>query len=101
MGTPRSRSRSPTHAARGASPTRGADAPVSVTDIDPEAVRAALREFVQNLATAERDRVSETCPGFTQLWGLHHGHEMLWFGVTQTNSVVDGLVILAQPGFTL
>ena len=30
----------------------------SVADIDPEAVRAGLRDFVQTLANAERERVS-------------------------------------------
>merc|ERR1712168_676862 len=29
---------------------------ISVADIDPEAVRAALRDFVQQLATSEKDR---------------------------------------------
>ena len=50
----RSRSRSPF---RSLSPSR-MDGSVSVQDIDPEAVRAALRDFVQQLASAERERVS-------------------------------------------
>ena len=55
IGTPRSRSRSPTHA-RSLSPSR-MEQTVSVADIDPEAVRSALRDFVQNMASAERERV--------------------------------------------
>ena len=30
---------------------------MSVADIDPEAVRSTLRDFVQNMASAERERV--------------------------------------------
>ena len=33
--------------------------PFSVADIDPEVVRAGLRDFVQTLANAERERVSK------------------------------------------
>jgi rootletin len=29
---------------------------IDVADVDPEAIRIALREFVQNLANTERDR---------------------------------------------
>ncbi len=55
VGTPRDRSRSP---GRALSPSRAADTSVAVADIDPEAVRTALREFVQTMAGAERERVS-------------------------------------------
>ena len=40
---------------RSMSPSRF-DQSVSIADIDPEAVRLALRDFVQQLAGAERDR---------------------------------------------
>ena len=39
---------------RSFSPSRGGE--VNVADIDPEAVRVALRDFVQQLAGAERER---------------------------------------------
>jgi hypothetical protein len=33
---------------------------ISASDVDPEAVRMALRDFVNQLANAERERVSLT-----------------------------------------
>ena len=47
---------------RGLSPSRSRNdlsvQSFSVADIDPEVVRAGLRDFVQTLASAERERVS-------------------------------------------
>ncbi len=51
------RSRSLSPGRRSTSPSR-LEQSFSVADIDPEAVRAALRDFVQQLATSERERVS-------------------------------------------
>jgi len=57
-GSPIQRTGSPerTHSSRSrsVSPLR-----FSVADVDPEAVRAALRDFVQQLMSAERERVSD------------------------------------------
>ena len=39
------------------SPSR-MDAQIAAADVDPEMVRASLRDFVQQLAGAERERVS-------------------------------------------
>ena len=50
------RSRSPFRD-RSLSPSR-MDPSISIAEIDPEAVRCALRDFVQHLANAERERVS-------------------------------------------
>ena len=43
---------------RSMSPSRGMDAQIAAADVDPEMVRASLRDFVQQLAGAERERVS-------------------------------------------
>ena len=40
------------------SPGRGYDMQISAVDVDPEAVRMALRNFMTQLASAERERVS-------------------------------------------
>lgn len=37
-------------------------------DVDPEAVRAALRDFMSQLANAERERVSFLWSGETLIW---------------------------------
>lgn len=48
------RSRSPY---RSMSPNRMMEQTFSAVDVDPEMVRASLRDFVQQLASAERERV--------------------------------------------
>ena len=52
------RTASPSRILRSMSPSR--DVQVSAIDVDPEAVRMALRDFVNQLANAERERV-RTC----------------------------------------
>lgn len=53
------RSGSPHRMSRGASPIRfDRTGEINALDVDPEAVRMALRDFVQQLAGAERERVS-------------------------------------------
>lgn len=50
---------------RGASPIRfDRTGEVNALDVDPEAVRMALRDFVQQLAGAERERVRIPCKVF-------------------------------------
>lgn len=47
---------------RGASPIRfDRTGEINALDVDPEAVRMALRDFVQQLAGAERERVRIHC----------------------------------------
>ncbi len=70
-GVPRSRSVSPTQAKRTLSPSRAAGGEMSVADIDPEAVRSALRDFVQQLASSERERVS-TSYNVLIIWKKRH-----------------------------
>jgi len=50
------RARSPARVLRSLSPMRGELQ--SAIDVDPEAVRMALRDFVNQLANSERERVS-------------------------------------------
>ena len=50
----RARSRSP--GGRGLSPSR-LDQSISAADVDPEAIRNSLRDWVQHLASVERERV--------------------------------------------
>ena len=45
---------------RSMSPSR-IDGQVSAAEVDPEMVRASLRDFVQQLATSERERVRKFC----------------------------------------
>ena len=52
------RTASPVRVLRALSPMRGGDVQPSAVDVDPEAVRMALRDFVNQLAGAERERVS-------------------------------------------
>lgn len=49
------RTASPARVLRAMSPTR--EVQISASDVDPEAVRMALRDFVNQLANAERERV--------------------------------------------
>ena len=49
------RTASPSRLMRAVSPTR--DLQLPAVDVDPEAVRMALRDFVNQLANAERERV--------------------------------------------
>ena len=50
--------RSPSHSpVRALSPVRTTDQSFSVADIDPEAVRTALRDYVQQFVATERERV--------------------------------------------
>ena len=65
-GSPIPRTGSPERAGspmrRTLSPSRAIDQ-VAAADVDPEIVRASLRDFVQQLAASERERVSH-CGGF-------------------------------------
>jgi hypothetical protein len=54
--TLRSRSRSPA-VGRNLSPSR--EVTISAADVDPEAIRNSLRDWVQHLASVERERVSD------------------------------------------
>ncbi len=80
---PRSRSVSPTQVKRTMSPTRATGGEMSVADIDPEAVRGALRDFVSQLASSERERVSVkllTLP-VTFLSSLHKKNKKLSYTI--------------------
>lgn len=63
FGNPIPRTGSPERSlSRSGSPSRHDTSMVQAADVDPEAVRLALRDFVNQLATAERERVGVHFP---------------------------------------
>ena len=69
------------------------DQQVSAADVDPEVVRGSLRDFVQQLASAERERVS------TLLLSNHHTLCTSRTSITR-NSNIHKIVLLTSDKIT-